>query len=124
VHLDPDPLNRAHLGRIIMKRTQLLVLSVLALGLQGVAQASPFPSDAEASYSVGARDTYADQQARGGSWGVNERSSQSEFPSDAEASYSLPALGSYAERQPARPVSARETRSESAFPWGSHNIDG
>jgi hypothetical protein len=104
-----------------MKRTQLLVLSVLALGLQGVAQASPFPSDAEASYSVAARDTYADQQARGGNWGVNERSSQSAFPSDAEASYSLAALGSYAEQHANDAVHA--TAPEMVIAFGGSNID-
>jgi len=44
-----------------MKHNLLLVLSVLAFGLQGVAQATPFPADAEASYHLTALDTYADQ---------------------------------------------------------------
>ena len=44
-----------------MKRTQLLVLSVLALGLQGVAQAGTFPADAEASYNLPAIESYSDQ---------------------------------------------------------------
>ena len=35
-----------------MKRTQLLVLAVLALGLQGISQASPFPADAVASHNL------------------------------------------------------------------------
>jgi hypothetical protein len=70
-----------------MKRTQLFVLSVLALGLQGVAQASPFPADAEASYNKPALDTYADQQARiadgSAPWGVSKRETQPQdtFPS-------------------------------------------
>jgi hypothetical protein len=78
---------------IIMKRTQLLVLSVLALGLQGAVQASPFPADAEASYDKAALASYAEQHA-GGNW----TSAGSTFPADAEASYDKPALGSYAER--------------------------
>ena len=60
-----------------MKRTQLLLLSVLTFGLQGVAQATPFPADAEASYHLAALGTYADQQARMGetsdAWGVSKR---------------------------------------------------
>jgi hypothetical protein len=60
-------------------KSKLFVLAVLALGLQGVAQASPFPMDAEANYSLAPADTYADQQARSGtgatsaSWGVSKR---------------------------------------------------
>jgi hypothetical protein len=60
-----------------MKRIHLFVLSVLAFGLMGVAQASPFPADAEASYSLPASETYADRQAGKGessSWGVSKRS--------------------------------------------------
>ena len=76
-----------------MKRTQLLVLSVLALGLQGVAQASPFPADAEASYNLPALSTHADRYA-----GTSESSVQVPFQADAEASYNLPARDSYAER--------------------------
>ena len=60
-----------------MKRMQLLAVSVLAFGLQGVAQATPLPADAEASYHLAALDTYADQQARRGersdAWGVSKR---------------------------------------------------
>ena len=74
-----------------MKRTQL-VLSVLALGLAGIAQASPFPSDAEASYSLPAASTYADMHS-GGSWGT-----QSAFPSDAEALITVQARSSYADK--------------------------
>ncbi len=58
-----------------MKRIQLLAVSVLALGL-GVAQATPFPADAEASYHLPALDSYAEQQARMGdspAWGVSKR---------------------------------------------------
>ena len=75
-----------------MKRTQLLVLSVLTLGLQGAAQASPFPADAEASYSLPLSGSWADKHAGGTS------PSQSAFPADAEASYSVQARGSYLER--------------------------
>ena len=61
-----------------MKRNHLLVLSVLALGLQGaVANASTFPADAEASYSLPALETHADRYARMGdtseAWGVSKR---------------------------------------------------
>ena len=59
-----------------MKRMQLLAASVLAFGLQGVAQANPFPADAEASYHLPALDSYAEQQARmgdGPAWGVSKR---------------------------------------------------
>ena len=60
-----------------MKRMQLLAVSVLAFGLQGVAQANPFPADAEASYNLAALDSYAEQQGRMGkssdAWGVSKR---------------------------------------------------
>jgi hypothetical protein len=92
---------------IIMKRTQLLVLSVLALGLQGVAQASPFPADAEASYNLPAKSSYAEQHA-GGTW----TSAQSAFPADAEASYNLPARATHADIHAADPVSARAMRAQ------------
>ena len=57
-----------------MKRN-LLIVALLSLGLQGVAQAN-FPADAEADYNLPPMDTYADQQARGESspaWGVSKR---------------------------------------------------
>ena len=64
-----------------MKRSQLLVLSVLALGLQGVAQASPFPADAEASISLPALETYADRYSGAStSWGVSRRMVQPHDP--------------------------------------------
>jgi hypothetical protein len=85
-----------------MKRTQLLVLSVLALGLQGVAQASPFPADAEASYDKPALGSYAEQHSAG-----NAMSAQSAFPADAEASYNVQARESYAERHASEAVSAQ-----------------
>src|ERR687883_274811 len=100
-------LRRSH----IMKRTQLVVLSVLTLGLAGAVQASPFPADAEASYNKPALDTYADSQARAGNaWGVNARSEQSVYPADGEAVASMP--GSYVAEQSAQPSSAREMRSQ------------
>src|SRR5687767_11910649 len=71
--------NRAHFwGRsLTMKRNQLLLLSVLTFGLQGVAQATPYPADAEASYHLTALDSYAEQQThmgeRSDAWGVSKR---------------------------------------------------
>jgi hypothetical protein len=58
-----------------MKRMQLLAVSVLAFGLQGVAQASPYPADAEASYNLPALETYAEQHKGESSdaWGVSKR---------------------------------------------------
>ena len=57
-------------------KKQLLVLSVLALGLQGVAHAT-YPSDAEASYDLPALQTYQDRMAGNGesspAWGVSKR---------------------------------------------------
>jgi hypothetical protein len=85
-----------------MKRTQLLVLSVLALGLQGVAQASPYPSDAEASYNLAASSSYAEQNA-----GAASSSAQIPFPSDAEASYTVVARSTHADRHAADAVSPR-----------------
>ena len=66
-----------------MKRIHLSVLSVLAFGLVGVAQASPFPADAEANYSLPASETYADRQAgksESSSWGVSKRSVEPHNP--------------------------------------------
>ena len=86
-----------------MKRNHLLVLSALVAGLQiGVAQASPFPADAEASYDLPALQTYADRQAGNGNGNGNGnggRMSVGRFPADAEASHDLPALETYTERQ-------------------------
>ena len=59
-----------------MKRTQLFVVSVLALGLQGVAHAT-YPSDAEASFNLPALQTSAERHAgvgdRADVWGVSMR---------------------------------------------------
>ena len=80
-----------------MNRKQLFAVTVLALGLQGFANASPFPADGEASYNLPARDSYAERQARMGDCCTTERQ-VSVFPADAEASWNLPARESYAER--------------------------
>ena len=70
-----------------MKRNTLLVLSALALGLQGVyagsavaqerSSASTFPADAEESHDLPAIETYADRMVRLGqgpeAWGVDRR---------------------------------------------------
>jgi len=67
-----------------MKSKQTLVLSVLAFGLQGVAQAAPYPADAEASFNLPALETYVEQQARLGdgaaTWGVTKRQAQPHQP--------------------------------------------
>ena len=68
-----------------MKRKLLLVASILALGLQsGFLQASPFPSDAEASYDLPAIESYAERHARMGEtpdvWGVSRRVMQPHDP--------------------------------------------
>ncbi|HEX2826802.1 MAG TPA: hypothetical protein VHP37_10685 [Burkholderiales bacterium] len=67
-----------------MKRTmKMVVLSSLVFAVQGAVAAEvdqPYPSDAEASYSLPALDSFADQMARAGraneepqSWGVGKR---------------------------------------------------
>jgi hypothetical protein len=62
-------------------KSQVAALAVVLFAGFGVAQAeSPYPADAEASVSLPALDTYADQQARNGSgadsqWGVGKRQS-------------------------------------------------
>jgi hypothetical protein len=68
-----------------MKRNLLMLLSLAAVGLQsGLVQASPFPADAEANYSLPAADTYADRHARMGEtpnvWGVSRRVVQPHDP--------------------------------------------
>ena len=82
-----------------MKRTQL-VLSVLALGLSGLAQANPFPADAEASYSLPASSSWADKNA-------GSQSAQSGFPADGEALITVQARGSYLEKHAGDPVKER-----------------
>jgi hypothetical protein len=66
-----------------MKAKQLVALSVLALGLQGVAHAT-YPSDAEASSDLPALQTYAERQAAVGdgsaAWGVSKREAQAHNP--------------------------------------------
>ena len=68
-----------------MKRNLLLVSAVLAVGLQsGLAQASPYPMDAEANFALLPSDTYADRHARMGEtpdvWGVSRRTVQPHDP--------------------------------------------
>jgi hypothetical protein len=82
-----------------MKRN-LLVLSVLALGLSGVAQAGSFPADAEASYSLPAAATWADKHA--GSPGA-----QSGFPADGEAMVTVEARSSHLDKHAGDPVRQR-----------------
>jgi hypothetical protein len=84
-----------------MKRTQLLVLSALALGLSGVAQAGTFPADAEASYNLPASSSYAERNS-GGDW-----TSAQGFPADAEALITVQARSSYAERHAGDAVKER-----------------
>jgi hypothetical protein len=106
-----------------MKRTQLVVLSVLTFGLAGFAHADPYPADAEASYDKPALDSYADQHARAGdTWGVNARSGGNVFPADAEASYDKPALGSFAEE--IHPSKSREMRDPDSTPFAVNIADG
>ena len=64
------------------RKLQAAVLSVVLFAVQGAASAnadSPYRADAEASYNLPAKDTYADQHARNGmsaesdQWGVGRR---------------------------------------------------
>jgi hypothetical protein len=82
-----------------MKRN-LLVLSVLALGLSGVAQANTFPADGEADYSLANSSSYAERSS-GGSW------TQSAFPADGEAIVTVQARGSYLDKHAGDPVKER-----------------
>ena len=68
-------------------KKQLLVLSALVAGLQiAVAQASPFPADAEQSYDLPAIESYTERMARNGDtsgsevWGVSPRRSAPHDP--------------------------------------------
>jgi hypothetical protein len=117
VRLGPPPIDCAHMEGITMKRTQLLVLSVLALGLHGVAQASPFPADADASYAKPALSSYAEQHA-----GDTRSTAQSAFPADAEASYNLPARSTYAARHAGDAVSPRSMQVQGAIAFRG-NLD-
>ena len=75
-----------------MKRNQLLMLSLVAIGLQGVStgsalaeltakgeivEASPFPADGEGPFNLPALESYAERHARLGgtpeAWGVSRR---------------------------------------------------
>ena len=59
-----------------MKIKQLVLSSVVAFGISGVAHAT-YPADAEASYDLAALQSYAEMQAAvgatGASWGVSKR---------------------------------------------------
>ena len=67
-----------------MERKLVLVFSAVLLGAQtGLLQASPYPSDAEASYDLAALETYADRMANAGDapvWGVSRRTVQPHDP--------------------------------------------
>jgi hypothetical protein len=59
---------------------KVLVFSALMFGVQGVALSandSPYPADAEASYNIPAKATFADRHAAMGEgsevWGVSKR---------------------------------------------------
>jgi hypothetical protein len=100
-------------------KKQLIVLSLLSLGLTGAVQASPYPADAEASFDLPALQTYADRYV-GASEGIARAN-----PADAEASFDLPALQSYVERHSgmgASPstwgVSERKVEPHNPFPFG------
>ena len=92
-----------------MKRTQLLVVAVLAVGLHGVAQASPYPADAEASFDMSSLGA-------GAAWGVGKREPQGKalpYPADAEAHFDMSSLaGSTAPWG----VSERESQPRDPFP--------
>ena len=90
-----------------MKRNQLLVLSVLVFGLQGVAQAT-YPADAEAVMGLPGIETVA--------FAASDANSQAlPYPADAEASLGLPGSG---DRATAWGVSERERKSNDPFPVG------
>jgi hypothetical protein len=65
------------------RKAQVVVVSALLFAAHGAAMSAmtdiPYPSDAEANYSLAALDTYADMQARAGGaeksevWGVSKR---------------------------------------------------
>lgn len=74
-----------------MKRNQLLMLSLLAIGLQGlsgsavaaltakgeIVETSPFPADGEGPFNLPALESYAERHARlegaPEAWGVSRR---------------------------------------------------
>lgn len=73
-----------------MKLKQTLLLSVLALGVQGAAHAA-YPADAEASFDLPALQSYAERQALMGesasAWGVSKREVQPHDPFPFGESY-------------------------------------
>ena len=87
-----------------MKRNQLLVLSALVFGLQGVAQASPYPADAEAVLGLPGIESVT--------FVVSGTHAQG-YPADAEAILAMPGLGD----GKAWGVNERAESSDSPFPW-------
>jgi hypothetical protein len=90
-----------------MKRNQLLVLSLLTLGLQGISTGSAL-ADLTASGAI----------------------VETSYPMDGEGHFVLPALESYAERQArvgessaAWGVGRREVTPHDPFPFGGGYID-
>jgi hypothetical protein len=78
----------------MLKRNIGILIQGLALAtLISTAQASPFPADGDADYSLPARSTYADRHA-----GDRDMRVGSAFPADGDADYSLPARSTYADR--------------------------
>ena len=68
------------------RKTQAAVVSVLLFAAQGAVSAndtSAYPADAESSYNLPPRDTYADQRTQNGmsaaseQWGVGKRQAPS-----------------------------------------------
>ena len=118
------------------RKAQLLVVSVLMLGLQNVALSSPFPGDSNIeAYNPPAIETYAERHVRMGTsseaWGVGKREG-SAFPADSdEASYNLPAIETHAERQARMGNSAEawgvgkrtEVEPHNPFPFGGGYVD-
>jgi hypothetical protein len=94
-----------------MKRNQLLVLSVLVFGLQGVAQASPYPADADAVQALPGIESVA--------FVVSGTHTQA-HPADADAVLAMPGN----DGATAWGVSQRRGSSESPFPaTGEFRID-
>ena len=90
-----------------MKRNQLLLLSLLALGLQGVSTGSAL-ADLTASGAI----------------------VETSYPMDGEGHFNLPAIESYAERHArlgesseAWGVGRREVQPHDPFPFGGGYID-
>ena len=100
-------------------KKQLVAVTFLVLGLQGVAQANAVGSDSDGNFYLLPLSTYADQHA--GSAGA-----AAGLPMDAEASFDKAPLDTYADRlarsgSEAWGVSKRGA--ESPFPSGGGYID-